>query len=137
LTPPTVIALGRNRFLVIDGANRHLAYAVTEGTRTWVFLDGRAHVVSFGPSAGNREAQHGHADEAAALASPMPATVIQVLVKEGDRVSRGDLLVTLEAMKMELPVLAPRDAVVQSVFCRRGDLVQAGVPLVALAEPTV
>ena len=123
---------------MFDGTNSHLAYAVTEGTRTWVFLDGRAHVVPAGPSApaGKREEVPGHSDEAAALASPMPATVVQVLVKEGDRVSRGDVLVTLEAMKMELPVLAPRDGLVQSVFCRRGDLVQAGVPLVALAGPT-
>ncbi len=70
-----------------------------------------------------------------ALSSPMPATVAGVEVNAGDMVTAGDLLVTLEAMKMELPIRSPRDGRVKAVNCQKGDLVQPGVPLVELDEP--
>jgi biotin carboxyl carrier protein len=63
----------------------------------------------------------------------MPATVIKIDVKEGDRVRKGDVVVLLEAMKMELPVRAPADAVVRAVRCRIGELVDADAVLVELA----
>jgi 3-methylcrotonyl-CoA carboxylase alpha subunit len=62
----------------------------------------------------------------------MPATVIGVSVAAGQVVTRGDVLVTLEAMKMEFALKAPRDGKVRAVQCRQGDLVQPGVPLVEL-----
>jgi biotin carboxyl carrier protein len=58
--------------------------------------------------------------------------VVAVNVNAGQTVTRGDVLVTLEAMKMELAVKAPRDAVVRRIACRPGELVQSGVPLVEL-----
>jgi biotin carboxyl carrier protein len=66
------------------------------------------------------------------LEAPMPATVVKVLVVSGATVKKGDTVVLLEAMKMELPVRAPADAVVTRVNCREGDLVQAGATLVEL-----
>jgi biotin carboxyl carrier protein len=68
------------------------------------------------------------------LASPMPATVIGVLVAPGAPVARGDTLVMLEAMKMELPIRATTDGVVAAINCRVGELVQPGSPLVELSE---
>jgi 3-methylcrotonyl-CoA carboxylase alpha subunit len=67
------------------------------------------------------------------LSAPMPATVIKVEVKEGDRVRKGDVVVLLEAMKMELPMRAPADGVVRAVRCRDGELVDADAVLVELA----
>jgi acetyl/propionyl-CoA carboxylase alpha subunit len=64
------------------------------------------------------------------LVAPMPATVIKILVAPGQSVKKGDTLVVLEAMKMELPIRAPADATVAAVCCREGDLVQADVALV-------
>ena len=58
---------------------------------------------------------------------------IAVLVHEGQAVRRGDVVMTLEAMKMELPVRAPRDGTVRSIACKDGDLVQPGVPLLELS----
>jgi 3-methylcrotonyl-CoA carboxylase alpha subunit len=66
------------------------------------------------------------------LSAPMPATVIKVLVHPGDTVKKGDIVVLLEAMKMELPVRALSDAVVTAVRCRAGELVQANATLVEL-----
>ena len=64
----------------------------------------------------------------------MPATVIRLQTRAGDRVKRGDTLVVLEAMKMELPVRSNADGVVSAVHCREGDLVQPGVALIEIAE---
>ncbi|MGH9411278.1 MAG: acetyl-CoA carboxylase biotin carboxyl carrier protein subunit, partial [Vicinamibacterales bacterium] len=50
----------------------------------------------------------------------------------GDSVRAGDVLILLEAMKMELPVRAPADARVTAVHCRPGDLVQPNVGLIDL-----
>ena len=70
-----------------------------------------------------------------ALAAPMPATVVATPAERGQAVRAGDVLVVLEAMKMELTIRAPRDGVVDALRCRRGDLVQPGVPLVTLRPP--
>jgi biotin carboxyl carrier protein len=62
----------------------------------------------------------------------MPGTVIRINVVAGAVVKRGDTLIVLEAMKMELPVRAPADGIVKTVSCREGELVQPGAALVEL-----
>ena len=128
-----VVALGAGRFSVVDGRHRRLAFAIPSPAGTWVYLDGRVHVIAPTSAAASRRPRgHAAADDDSALSAPMPATVVSVSVQEGQTVSRGDVLVTLEAMKMELVVRAPRDAKVGRVACRPGDLVPPGVPLVEL-----
>jgi acetyl/propionyl-CoA carboxylase alpha subunit len=76
---------------------------------------------------------HGHrAGTAGAVTSPMPGRVVAVRVAEGDEVAAGDVLVVLEAMKMEHPVTAPYDGTVSEVACRDGETVAAGATLVTL-----
>jgi biotin carboxyl carrier protein len=123
-----VIPLGNGRYQFVDGTRRTLAYAIRSGGATWVFLDGHMFLVQ--PESSSPRG--GRIDDDAALAAPMPATVVAVNVTPGQTVTRGDVLVTLEAMKMELAVKAPRDAVVRRIACRPGELVQSGVPLVEL-----
>ena len=72
------------------------------------------------------------AASAAALSAPMPATVLKVHVRPGDSVRKGDTVILLEAMKMELPLRAPADGTVAAVHCREGELVQADAVLVEL-----
>jgi acetyl/propionyl-CoA carboxylase alpha subunit len=67
---------------------------------------------------------------AGSLAAPMPGTVQRVLVEEGDEVSAGQVLVLLEAMKMELSVVAPAAGVVSAVLVAAGELVSAGQRLI-------
>ena len=69
---------------------------------------------------------------AQSVAAPMPATVVKVLVKPGDRVAKGDTVIVLEAMKMELPLRAAGDATVKAVHCREGELVQPDAVLVEM-----
>jgi len=128
--PFTVTALGHGRYRVSDGQRHRLAYAAGSPAARWVFLDGLVHVIDTTATAGAPPVRALH-DEMA-LASPMPATVATISVKPGQDVSQGDELIMLEAMKMELPIKAPRDGRVKAVACTVGDLVQPGVPLVEM-----
>ncbi len=69
-------------------------------------------------------------DGTSALVAPMPATVLRIDAKPGDAVKKGDVVVLLEAMKMELPLRAETDATVAAVNCREGELVQGEAVLV-------
>ncbi|HZT76040.1 MAG TPA: acetyl-CoA carboxylase biotin carboxylase subunit [Vicinamibacterales bacterium] len=64
------------------------------------------------------------------VTAPMPATVVKLLVSAGDAVKKGDTLLVLEAMKMELPIRAPGDATVKAVCCRAGEMVPPDAVLV-------
>ena len=68
------------------------------------------------------------------ITSPMPGQVIALSVQAGDQVRAGQVLLVVEAMKMEHNVAAPRDGVVAEVACEVGDRVEDGVELVTL-EP--
>ncbi len=70
------------------------------------------------------------------LDAPMPGTIVEVLVKEGDAVERGAPLLVLEAMKMEHTVAAPAAGTVKAIRFRQGEQVQEGMQLIAfeLAE---
>jgi 3-methylcrotonyl-CoA carboxylase alpha subunit len=125
-----VTPLGRGRYLVEHESATQIAYAVTAGQQTWVFLDGRAYLV--GASAASRSGAS-PTDDADALAAPMPATVIRIEVAAGQTVAKDALLVMLEAMKMELPIRAPRAGRVTAIHCRVGEIVQPGVPLLELS----
>lgn len=126
----TVAALGNGRYRVSEGERHRLAYAAGPPTARWVFLDGRVYVIDTTASGGGSRVRALH-DEMA-LASPMPAIVAAVTATPGQDVSQGDVLILLEAMKMELPIKAPRDGRVKAVACKVGDLVPPGIPLVEL-----
>ena len=102
-------------------------FAVVDGDITWVFHDGVAYEVAE-QTAGRRRTAHAHGS----LTAPMPATVIEIKVAPGDAVSRGDILIVLEAMKMELPIRAPGEGRVAAIHCRPGQLVQPDTSLIEL-----
>ena len=62
----------------------------------------------------------------------MPGTIVSVAVSAGASVKKGDVLVVLEAMKMENEIMAPHDATVAGVHVNKGDSVESGTPLVSL-----
>ena len=128
MAEPAVTALGNGRYQVDAGGERHLTYGVRQGQAVWVFVDGWVVVVDSRRETGTSAA----VEDDAALSAPMPARVLAIMVEPGQRVAKGDVLVTLEAMKMELPVRAPRDGTVASVSCQTGRMVNAGDHLVEL-----
>ena len=123
--PVTVTPLGAGRFLVERDGRHASPMRVRAAGATWVFLDGEVTVVAAASASRGRAIG---TDDEGSLSAPMPATVIAVAVQPGQRVAAGDVLIRLEAMKMELPVRAPRDATVIAIKCREGELVQAGGP---------
>ncbi len=71
-----------------------------------------------------------------ALTSPMQGTIVKVAVAEGDTVAEGDLVVVLEAMKMEQPLTAHRAGVVTALTAAPGSGVTAGEVLCQITDPT-
>ena len=81
--------------------------------------------------------QLAHAGDAAAeggrLTAPMPGKVVSFSVKAGDKVSKGQALAVMEAMKMEHTIAAPADGTVAEVLYAPGDQVAEGAELLKLA----
>jgi len=73
-------------------------------------------------------------DDGDKLTAPMNGTIVEVSSKAGDTVKAGDVLVIMEAMKMEYAISAPHDGVVTEVFFATGDMVKDGQLLVELSE---
>jgi len=63
------------------------------------------------------------------LTSPMQGTIVKVAVEDGDQVEAGDLIVVLEAMKMEQPLSAHKAGTVTGLSAAVGEVVTAGVAL--------
>ena len=114
--------------LEIDG-RRARASVTGQENRRWLvhgsWGDAELQELPRFPSSQSAEASGG-------LKAPMPGNVTAVHVAQGDAVAAGQLLVTMEAMKMEHRILAPADGAVQQVFVQEGDQVDNGAMLVTL-----
>ncbi|HUF46469.1 MAG TPA: biotin/lipoyl-containing protein, partial [Vicinamibacterales bacterium] len=120
------IAPGPDGRYVIEVAGSTLVGTVAiDGDTVWVDVEHDVYQFRVPPPGGASTAR-----DVDALTPPMPATVVRVNVKAGAEVEAGDVLVVLEAMKMELPIRSPRAGRIVSVECREGDLVQPGHVLV-------
>lgn len=67
------------------------------------------------------------------VAAPMPGNILRIDVNQGDTVKEGQILVILEAMKMENEIVAPKDGTVAQVVTSKGAVVDTGSPLVIIA----
>ena len=99
----------------------------------WAFWNGRVFRSNISEQP-PRGAQPTRRAVALSLTAPMPATVLKVLVAPGLQVKKGDTVIILEAMKMELPVRSSRAGTVTAVHCREGELVQPDTVLVEIAD---
>ena len=127
------VTVANETLAVRDEADGHLSAGGIHGVvarsprSIWVGADG--HVFEFAVEAETgRPRARAHGPES--LMPPMSATVVRVNVSAGDQVHAGDVLVLLEAMKMELPVRAPRDGRILAVRCRTGELVNPDTQLI-------
>jgi 3-methylcrotonyl-CoA carboxylase alpha subunit len=122
--------IGEGWHIVDDGHQRWRVAVASDGASTWVFVNG--HVARIEPA--DLTATRGRARSRgdAGVMSPMPATVVSINTAPGKAVSEGETVIVLEAMKMELPIKAPKSGVVKAVHCAKGDLVQPGVVLLEL-----
>lgn len=124
-------SLGDSQWRVVVNGQAHRLYVAGAADAPWIWHEGLAYRPAVADV--DRPTRVRQPDTTGSLSAPMPATVRAIAVAAGDRVTRGETLIVLEAMKMELPLKAPADGVIASVGCQVGDLVQPGVPLVVLA----
>ena len=124
----TVTRVGPGTYRVEHDGRLELVYVAGPRGSTWAFWNGE--VFHDGAQAGRVEPDR--PPGVRTLASPMPATIIKVIGVPGAAFKRGDTLIVVEAMKMELPIAAEHDGVVKAVLCHEGDLVQPGQALIEL-----
>ncbi len=97
-----------------------------------VYLDGRANALAFAKPPAHGEGSGTASQENGMITAPMPGRVVRVAVTTGESVAPNQLLVVLEAMKMEHRIESPRAATVRAVRVREGAIVTGGAPLVEL-----
>ncbi len=109
-------------------------YLVTVNGRTYdVVVAAGGAVESIAPAAAAAPpAPPAPAEPAEPVRAPLAGNIIRVLAREGQRVSSGEVLVVLEAMKMETEIRASKPGVVRNVAVKQGDAVEVGRPLLQL-----
>jgi biotin carboxyl carrier protein len=119
-------------FRVDDGGRSETVYVAGPASDRWAFWNG--HLFRTGEIGETRDGRRTatRTQTAQRLSAPMPATVSRILVTAGSQVNKGDTVLVLEAMKMELPVRSMGPGTVKAVRCREGDLVTADQTLVEL-----
>jgi acetyl/propionyl-CoA carboxylase alpha subunit len=114
--------------LEVEG-RRLRAYVARQGALRYVAVNGQTWTLCPPDPRRQRSDTSG-----GSLAAAMPGRVLDVLVQPGAMVHKGEPLVLLEAMKMELRIAAPADGVVMQVRCAAGDVVERGQVLVEMQE---
>ncbi|MAX45453.1 MAG: hypothetical protein CMB24_01490 [Euryarchaeota archaeon] len=121
------IHTGEELWLEING-RKQKAVATKVGDVWWVHVNG--HTMQFEviePGASS-------ADDEGGLSAPMPGKILEVHVSVGQSVKSGDVLMVMEAMKMEHKIVAGSDGVVEGIHFAEGDQVPQGAELLSLGE---
>lgn len=116
--------------LLIEG-ERVTAFVSSDGAKRWVTVNGRTIVLT--KSSGTKRSG-GKRDHTGELTAPMPGQVRSVNVGEGDIVTKGQTLLVLEAMKMEIRIQSPMDGMVKSVAVKQGQTVEREQILVEIVD---
>lgn len=128
----SVAAVSSNRLhLNVNGRGMNLFLAATaEGA--WVWVEGRARFVQDAEKASRRKAR-GPMETPGTVTPPTPASVVRVMVEVGQSVRKGQPLVVVSAMKMEMTLCAPYSGTVSAVNAAVGAQVRPGEILVEIA----
>jgi biotin carboxyl carrier protein len=121
---------GRLDLLIDD--ERVTAYVSSDNNKRWVTVHGQTFVLT--KSSDARKSRQGHHHAAGELTAPMPGQVRALNVSEGDHVTKGQTLLLLEAMKMEIRIQSPRDGVVKKLFVQQGQTVEREQVLIEVEE---
>ena len=105
--------------LLVDG-QRVTAHVSSDMAKRWVTINGQTMMLTK-TSGAKQGVRHDHAG---GLIAPMPGQIRSVSVSVGDAVKKGQTLLTMEAMKMEIRIQALKDGVVKSVSVKQGQTVE-------------
>ncbi len=136
VSDPAVHRIGAGAYLVSIDGRREIVHVATAGGTQWAHVRGEVFRMAGRDDSSRRQASKAGAGRdpgALPITAPMPAKVLKVIATPGAAVTKGETLVILEAMKMELPLRASGDGVVVAVHCREGELVQPDTVLVELS----
>ncbi|KTD16670.1 acetyl/propionyl/methylcrotonyl-CoA carboxylase subunit alpha [Legionella jordanis] len=122
------VRFDNNQLTVDDGERTQVAFVDNQRQTIHLFFkEGAISVERF-----NWQNLDRHASKKGQLTAPMPATIVAILKKIGDKVKEGDSLIVLEAMKMEHTIHAPEDGILAELFYDVGAQVNEGAELIAL-----
>ncbi|HLY87808.1 MAG TPA: biotin/lipoyl-containing protein [Acetobacteraceae bacterium] len=118
--------------LVVDGKSEQVAYVV-DGDVVHIHCRGRAYAVRYvdpllALASASDEAGHNVAR------APMPGVVVSVKVTLGDTVAAGAVLMVIESMKLETPIRAPQDGVIERIHVRDGESFDRDAVLATLSQ---
>ena len=116
--------------LLIDG-QRVTAYISSDGAKRWVTIHGQT-VLLTKSAEGARRSKGAHHHAAGELTAPMPGQIRALNVSEGEAVTKGQTLMVLEAMKMEIRIQTTLDGKVGKLFVRQGQTVEREQALVEI-----
>jgi len=122
-----------------ESSERHIMVVEVGGRRLEVTLPGGIAATSGGASAGAKKPRKSTTKAKAAVSgddvvAPMQGTIVKVAVADGDVVAAGDLVVVLEAMKMEQPLTAHKAGTIAGVIAEVGTTVQSGTTLLQIKD---
>ena len=136
---PDEALLGDNmkkRKVKVDGEEYEVELEKQEGV--WnVTIEGKSFSIeieggSVGDSAGIKRKKKGRGKKSGTISSTIPGKIVSIAVAEGDKVAEGDVVMILEAMKMQNEIQAPLPGTVTAVNCKPGDSIEANSPLVII-----
>ena len=119
-------------FILNKDGERIQVWAQVLKNELWVHFNGQTFTKELAGSAKRRSRSTSGAS-ADDIIAPMPGKILSIKVKDGDQLKKGDLILVMEAMKMEYSLKAPKDCEVKKVLCSVDDQVTVKQTLVDLS----
>ena len=126
--------MSEKRKVVVDGQEFEVDIEV-EGDVYRATVDGRTFEITIpdaAPAAPKRKRDSSRGKKSGTISANIPGKVVTIDVSEGDVVAEGDVVLILEAMKMQNEITAPISGTIDSIQCEEGQSIEANVPLVVI-----
>lgn len=126
----------KNRKVKVDGEEYEVELEKQEGV--WnVTIEGKSFRIeieggSVGDPTGKKRKKKGRGKKSGTISSTIPGKIVSIAVEEGNIVAEGDVVMILEAMKMQNEIQAPLSGNVTAVNCKPGDSIEANSPLIVI-----
>ena len=127
--------LSDSQYSVLQGEESHDVAVISSDTQWQSFIgDKKVQFTLKDEKQIRREQSSGGTGEASGdVIAPMPGKVVEVEVKEGDPVTKGQGIIIVEAMKMQNEFKAPIDGIIQSIHVNPGDAIEGGTGMVSIS----
>ena len=126
----------KKRKVKVDGQEYEVELEKQDGV--WnVTIEGKSFNIeiegsSVGDTSGSKRKKSARGKKSGTISSTIPGKIVSISVKEGEMVSEGDVVMILEAMKMQNEIQAPLSGTVTALNCKPGDSVEANSPLIII-----